>query len=105
MITAKTNPESRSPGVTRKLKAISLKLAQFVVLVTIPLMGNASRPPITPPIAAMRADSTRKLASTLRGRKPSVSSTAISGARDATAAYIVFTAPNTAPTAMIVVIR
>ena len=49
----------------------------------------------------MIADSTRKLASTLRGWKPSVSSTAISGARDETAAYIVFTAPNTAPTAMI----
>ena len=40
----------------------------------------------------------------LRGRNPSVSSTAISGAREATAAYIVFTAPNTAPTAMIAVI-
>ncbi len=41
----------------------------------------------------------------LRGGKPRVSSTAISGAREATAAYIVFTAPNTAPTAMMLVIR
>ena len=53
---------------------------------------------------AITADSARKLASTLRGWKPSVRSTAISGVRELTAAYIVFTAPNTAPTDMIAVI-
>ena len=57
-----------------------------------------------PPNNAITADSARKLAITLRGGKPSVSSTAISGVRELTAAYIVFTAPNTAPTAMIDVI-
>ena len=36
-------PASSSSGVTRKPKAISLKLAQFVVLVTTPLIGSASR--------------------------------------------------------------
>src|SRR5213593_90981 len=59
--TAKTRPASSSPGVTRKLKAISLKLAQLVVLVTIPLIGSARRHPTPPPTAAMITDSTRKL--------------------------------------------
>ena len=63
----------------RKEKAISLKLAQFVVLVTMPLTGSAMSAPITPPTSAISADSARKLASTLLGWKPSVSSTAISG--------------------------
>src|SRR5207244_6753903 len=65
--TAKTRPDSSNPGVTRKLKAISLKLAQLVVLVTMPLMGRANRHPAAPPAAAMIADSTRKLARMLRG--------------------------------------
>src|SRR2546426_1700333 len=65
--TAKTRPDSSNPGVTRKLKAISLKLAQLVVLVTMPLMGSANRHPAAPPAAAMIADSSRKLARTLRG--------------------------------------
>ena len=101
MTTAKINPAINSPGVTRKLNAISLKLAQLVVLATNPFTGNAIKQPIRPPMAAMIADSTRKLANTLRGWKPNVNRTAISGVRPATAAYIVFTAPNTAPTAMI----
>src|SRR5439155_7014018 len=92
MATAKISPARSSAGLTRKAKAISLKLAQLVVLVTMPLIGSAIRPPITPPAAAISADSATKLASTLRGGKPRVRSTAISGARAATAAYIVFTA-------------
>src|SRR6185503_990445 len=104
MTTAKIIPTSSSAGVTRKLKAISLKLDQFVVLVTMPLSGSANRHPSTPPISAMNADSARKLSSTLPGLKPSVRSTPISGAREAIAAYIVLIAPNTAPTAMIPVI-
>ena len=97
-------PDSNSFGVTRKANAISLKLAQFVVLVTTPLIGSANRHPMMPPTKAINADSARKLASTLRGWKPRVSSTAISGVRELTAAYIVFTAPKTAPTAMMLVI-
>src|SRR5207253_1548382 len=83
-------PAISSIGVTRNANATSLKLAQFVVLVTTPLIGSASRHPTTPPNSAITADSARKLASTLRGWKPSVSSTAISGVRELTAAYIVF---------------
>ena len=69
-----------------------------------PLIGSASSPPATPPSRAIATDSERKDARTLRGAKPRVSSTAISGVRDETAAYIVFTAPKTAPTAMTLVI-
>src|SRR4051794_33140491 len=58
--TAKQSPANSSAGLTRKLKAISLKLAQLVVLVTIPLIGNASSAPITPPTIAISADSARK---------------------------------------------
>jgi len=97
-------PLSSSPGVIRKEKAISLKLAQLVVLVTMPLTGRAMSAPITPPTSAMSADSARKLASTLLGWNPSVRSTAISGLLEATAAYIVLMAPNTAPSAMMPVI-
>src|SRR5947208_8281414 len=88
--TENTSPSRRSSGVTRNANAISLKLAKFVVLVTTPLIGSASRQPITPPTNAITADSARKLASTLRGWNPSVRSTAISGVRELTAAYIVF---------------
>ena len=56
MTTAKTNPASSSPGVTRNANAISLKLAQFVVLVTRPLIGSASRQPMH---AADRRDERR----------------------------------------------
>src|SRR6185503_7852461 len=70
----------------------------------IPTSSSAGRHPSTPPISAMNADSARKLSSTLPGLKPRVSSTPISGAREAIAAYIVLIAPNTAPTAMIPVI-
>src|SRR5437016_7979177 len=90
MTTAKINPSINSPGVTRKLNSISLMLAQFVVLATNPFTGKAIKQPIRPPMAAMIADSTRKLANTLRGWKPNVNRTAISGVRPATAAYIVF---------------
>jgi len=62
--TANTNPANNSPGVIRKLKATSLKLAQLVVLVTIPLTGSAIRHPTTPPMAAITADSIKKLVST-----------------------------------------
>src|SRR5438093_219956 len=96
--TAKMSPARSSAGVTRKLNAISLKLDQLVVLVTMPLSGSANRQPSSPPMTAMNADSARKLSSTLAGRKPRVSSTPISGARDAIAAYIVLIAPKTAPT-------
>ena len=37
--TANTTPDNSSSGVTRKANAISMKLDQFVVLVTTPLMG------------------------------------------------------------------
>ena len=56
--------------MTRNANAISLKLAQLVVLVTTPLIGSASRQPMMPPMKAITADSARKLASTLRGWKP-----------------------------------
>ena len=56
---------------------------------------HARRPAQSPPT---RRESSRARCA---GGKPSVSSTAISGVRELTAAYIVFTAPNTAPTAMI----
>src|SRR5262245_14635545 len=88
MTTAKMIPTSSSAGVTRKLNAISLKLDQFVVLVTMPFNGSANRHPSTPPISAIKADSARKLNNTLPGLKPRVSSTPISGAREAIAAYI-----------------
>src|SRR6266550_1681955 len=68
--TAKIRPATSNCGVTRKLNAISLNLDQFVVLVTMPLSGSAKRHPSMPPIAAMMADSARKLTSTLVGLKP-----------------------------------
>src|SRR5947207_2286651 len=104
MTTANVSPANRSSGVTRKLNAISLKLDQFVVPVTMPLRGSAKRQPRMPPMTAMNADSARKLTRTVHGLKPSVSRTPISGAREEIAAYIVLIAPKTAPTAMMLVI-
>ena len=43
--TANTNPANNSPGVIRKLKATSLKLAQLVVLVTIPFDRQRDQAP------------------------------------------------------------
>src|SRR5438132_6831144 len=95
-----TNPR----GVTRNANATSLNDDQFVVLVVMPLIGKASRQPITPPTNASSTDSIRNESMIEPFEKPSVSSTAISRVRCETAAYIVFMAPKIAPTAMISVI-
>ena len=94
-----------SCGVTRNWNATSLNDWKFVVLVVMPLMGSASRQPSAPPISAMITDSITNDAMIATGLNPSTSSVAISRVRPLTAANIVFAAPKSAPTAMMIVMK
>ena len=98
-------PVASAAGVIRNANATSLNDWKFVVLVVIPLMGSAIRQPISPPISARNTDSNTNDTMIANGLKPSTSSVAISRVRDPTAAYMVFMAPNTAPTAMMIVMK
>ena len=57
----KIKADSTRSGVMRKLNASSLNVLKFIVPVAIPLTGNASRHPTTPPIRASIIDSITKL--------------------------------------------
>ena len=65
-----------------------------------PLMSSDSTQPSTPPHNESSTDSIMNESMIANGLKPSTSSVAISRVRAPTAAYMVFMAPNTAPTAM-----
>src|SRR5215208_753709 len=67
-------------------------------------IGGAGDQPVDRQRQERADDSAGKLASTLLGGKPRVSSTAISWLREATAAYMVLIAPKMAPIAMMLVI-
>src|SRR5262245_5577103 len=78
----KIRPSSIPVGVTRKANATSLNDDQLVVLVVMPLIGSASRQPITPPISASTIDSNRNDTMIAQPEKPRVISTAISRVRE-----------------------
>ena len=81
----------------RNLNATSLKLAKFVVPVDTPCTGSASTQPMTPPTIARAIDSAMNAVTMRMRENPSARSVPISRVRYATAAYIVFIAPNIAP--------
>ena len=82
----------------RKAKAISLKLWVWPVPVEKPFIGNgeqaADRAADRAPGSPTRSRTTIRIE---RREKPSARSVPISRVRDATIAYMVFIAPNTAP--------
>ncbi len=86
--------------MTRKAKATSLKLWVCRWPVEKPFMGRASRQPIRPPSRARTTDSITNEDRIEKREKPSARSVPISRVREATIAYMVFMAPNTAPTPM-----
>ena len=65
-----------------------------------PLSGSAARHPRRPPPIAISSASTMNDSTTEPPPKPSARRVAISRARAATAEYIVFSAPKTAPMAI-----
>src|SRR3984957_1196187 len=88
-------------NVTRKLNASVENVTKFPNVVDSPLIGIARRIPTAPAATASTSDSSRNDVITAIGAKPSARSVPISVVRDETAAYIVFIAPNIAPTAII----
>ena len=97
----KINAHNIKSGVTRKLKAISLKVVKFAVPVEIKFSGRANRIPMATPMIAIATDSRTKAIKILRRRNPSTRSVPISFVLLATAAYIVFIPAKPAPTAII----
>src|SRR6476660_7536074 len=97
----KISADNIRSGVTLKLKAISLKVAQFEVPVETKFNGSANPIPNAAPITAIDMDSRRNATRMLSLLKPSTRSVPISLVLRATAAYIVFMPAKHAPTAMI----
>src|SRR5712692_3400922 len=89
-------------GVIWKAKATSLKLGVWPEAVVKPLIGKASRHPSRPPARARITDSTTNEKRMLRREKPIARSVPISRVRAATIAYIVLSAPKTAPSPMMI---
>jgi hypothetical protein len=85
-----------SAPLTRKAKALSVKVFQFIVPVSRPSSGSTMRLPIRPPASPISAASTRKEARIAPRPKPSERSTPISRVRAPMAASIVLAAPRTA---------
>src|SRR5262245_37400136 len=100
-IRAKATPAAIAGGPTRKLNAISLKVAKLPTAVVRLFSGSASRQPRMPPINDNNSDSSRKLSRMLTRENPSARKVPISVARRATAAYMVFMAAKLLPTAII----
>jgi len=104
MASEKTSPVTISPGVSRKAKTTSEKVAKFVVPVTPERASfTASQPrtqPRSPPSRARTIDSRTKETMIETRPKPRARRVAISRVRADTAAYIVFMAPKQAPIAM-----
>ena len=100
IIAPKMSAEIIRSGVTRKLNAISLKVAQFEVPVDTKFNGRVSKIPSAAPIRATPTDSSKKAIKILVRLKPSTRNVPISFVRRATLAYIVFMPANPAPTAM-----
>ena len=100
MTSAKIKPVTRSSGVTRNAKARWEKVCKFIAPVVRPFSGSTARQPSAPPTNAMQSASKTNDITTLPVPKPSARMAAISRARSATAEYIVFSAPKTAPMPM-----
>src|ERR1051326_2192149 len=100
-----TIPWRRIAEVIRNWNAISENDRKFGVLEVMPFIGSASTQPTRPPITEMITDSTTNDSMTAPGPKPSTRSRASSRVRAPIEAYIVFAAPNTAPTAMMTVMN
>jgi len=83
--------------VTLKAKARCEKVCQLMVPVVRPFSGRTTMQPRRPPTSAMHKDSTTNEMTMLPLPNPSARSVAISRERSATAEYIVFSAPKTAP--------
>ena len=88
------------PGVTARLKSVSLKVTKLPTPVVVPFSGSTSRQPITPPKVARSRDSAKKLVRMLKRENPRTRRVPISFERRATAAYIVFIAAKALPIAM-----
>ena len=84
-----------------KAKATSLKLGVCPEAVERPFTGKARRHPRIPPAMARITDSTTNENRMLARENPRARRVPISRVRAATIAYMVFTAPNTAPIPMV----
>ena len=97
----KSSPSPNRNGVIRKANARCENVCQFIAPVVSPFKGNTATAPSIPPTKEMSRASTIKENTTLPAPKPRARRVAISRERSATAEYIVFKAPNTAPMPMI----
>ena len=97
---AKITPATSRPGVILKAKAKWEKVCQFMAPVVRPLSGRTQTAPMAPPMKEIKSASIKKEKTTAAPPKPRARMVAISRPRSATAEYMVFRAPKTAPMAM-----
>ena len=107
MSAAKATPSSAPPidglrSTVATVKVIMLKATPESNVFTARMAIPASATPATSPARASSSDSARKERRIEPRPKPSARSVPISAVRLATAAYMVFSAPNVAPAPMMV---
>jgi len=100
IVSAHFSPDHSSGGDTLNENTTWLKLDPNVEAVKLSNTAHATPAPITPPSSASNSVSAMIERITGDPRNPMARSVAISRVRAATAAYMVLSAPNTAPTAM-----
>src|SRR6516165_4980174 len=101
MTTANSTAQPTTLGVIRKLNTASLNVTGLLVPVVIPLNGSIKRMPTSAPNSDKSTDSRTNELRMLGRENPITRKVAISRARYATAAYMVFSAAQQEPMAII----